>query len=199
MNIYATKIPMSWVDTKDGKIKFLEFKNAKDPKGTIHYAVRQNRPDEFQLSKNFDAAMIEAIKAKGGIKTNMIIVKDVDTSYKGKLWMKIKDGTEIIVLDAVKKTPLFRKVVTGVDDFSKIKKDKEEVDEGLGDDDQKSDGMSGFRGSKSSSNSISPLMQYEALKKAYLKLDKKYVTNPASFLSELLTSLDKLGYTISHK
>ena len=127
MNIYATKIPMSWVDTKDGKIKFLEFKNAKDPKVTIHYAIRQNRPDEFQLSKNFDAAMIEAIKAKGGIKTNMIIVKDVDTAYKGKLWMKIKDGCEIIVLDAINKKPLFRKVVTGVDDYSKIKKDSEET------------------------------------------------------------------------
>jgi hypothetical protein len=127
MNVYATKIPMSWVDTKEGKIKFLEFKNAKDPKGTIHYAIRQNRSDEFQLSKNFDATMIEAIKAKGGIKTNMIIVKDVDTSYKGKLWMKVKDGCEIIVLDAVNKKPLFRKVVTGVDDYSKIKKDSEDI------------------------------------------------------------------------
>jgi hypothetical protein len=73
------------------------------------------------------------------------------------------------------------------------------VDEGLGDDDQKSDGMSGFRGSSSSSDSISPLMQFEALKKAYLKLDKQHVSNPAVFLSELLSSLNKLGYTISHK
>jgi hypothetical protein len=132
MNVYATKIPMSWVSSKEGPLKFLEFKNAKDPKGTINYVLRQNRPDEFQLSKNFDAAMIEAIKAKGGSKTNMIIVKDVDTSYKGKLWMKIKDGTEIIVLDAVKKVPIFRKVVNGVDDFSKVKKtDAEGINESI--------------------------------------------------------------------
>jgi len=128
MNVYASKIPMSWVDTKDGKMKFLEFKNAKDPKGTIYYAVRQSRPEEFQLSKNFDAAMVEAIKVKGGIKTNMIIVKDVTTSYKGKLWMKIHDGTEIIVLDAVNKKPIFRKVINGKDDFSNVKQD---MDEGI--------------------------------------------------------------------
>ena len=126
MNVYASKVPMSWVDTKEGKMKFLEFKNAKDPKGTIYYALRQNRPDEFELSKNFDAAMIEAIKAKSGIKTNMIIVKDVTTSYKGKLWMKIHDGTEIIVLDAVNKKPIFRKVVNGKDDFSNVKQDMDE-------------------------------------------------------------------------
>ena len=126
MNVYASKVPMSWVDTKEGKMKFLEFKNAKYPKGTIYYALRQNRPDEFQLSKNFDSAMIEAIKAKGGIKTNMIIVKDVTTSYKGKLWMKIHDGTEIIVLDAVNKKPIFRKIVNGKDDFSNVKQDMDE-------------------------------------------------------------------------
>ena len=128
MNVYASKIPMSWVDTKDGKMKFLEFKNAKDPKGTIHYVLRQNRPDQFELSKNFDAAMVEAIKAKGGIKTNMIIVKDVTTHYKGKLWMKVHDGTEIIVLDAVNKKPIFRKVVNGKDVFPTT---GEEVSEGV--------------------------------------------------------------------
>lgn len=117
INVYASKIPMAWVSTKTGdKIKFLEFKNAKNPKANIYYGLRQTRPEGFELSKNFDAAMIEAIKAKGGIKTNMIVVKGVDTKYTGgKLWMLLNDGCEIIVIDAVTKTPKFRKVVNGTD------------------------------------------------------------------------------------
>ena len=117
INVYASKIPMQWVSTKTGdKIKFLEFKNAKDPKGTIHFGLRQTRPEGYELSSNFDAAMIEAIKAKGGIKTNMIVVKGVETKYTGgKLWMVLKPGCEIIVLDAIAKTPKFRKVVEGQD------------------------------------------------------------------------------------
>ena len=117
INVYASKIPMQWVSTKTGdKIKFLEFKNAKDPKGTIHFGLRQTRPEGFELSNNFDAAMIEAIKVKGGIKTNMIVVKGVETKYTGnKLWMVLKPGCEIIVLDAVAKTPKFRKVIDGQD------------------------------------------------------------------------------------
>lgn len=117
INVYASKIPMQWVSTKTGdKIKFLEFKNAKNPKANIYYGLRQVRPEGFELSKNFDAVMIEAIKAKGGIKTNMIVVKGVDTKYTGgKLWMLLNDGCEIIVIDAVTKTPKFRKVVNGTD------------------------------------------------------------------------------------
>lgn len=117
INVYASKIPMAWVSTKTGdKIKFLEFKNAKNPKANIYYGLRQTRPEGFELSKNFDAAMIEAIKTKGGIKTNMIVVKGVDTKYTGgKLWMLLNDGCEIIVIDAVTKTPKFRKVVNGTD------------------------------------------------------------------------------------
>ena len=88
INVYASKIPMAWVSTKTGdKIKFLEFKNAKNPKANIYYGLRQVRPEGFELSKNFDAAMIEAIKAKGGIKTNMIVVKGVDVKFTGgKQW-----------------------------------------------------------------------------------------------------------------
>jgi hypothetical protein len=117
INVYASKIPMQWVSTKTGdKIKFLEFKNAKDPKGTIYFGLRQTRPEGYELSSNFDAAMIEAIKAKGGIKTNMILVKGVETKYTGgKLWMVLKPGCEIIVLDAIAKTTKFRKVVEGQD------------------------------------------------------------------------------------
>lgn len=117
INVYASKIPMAWVSTKTGdKIKFLEFKNAKNPKANIYYGLRQVRPEGFELSKNFDAAMIEAIKAKGGIKTNMIVVKGVDVKFTGgKQWMVLNDGCEIIVIDAVTKTPKFRKVVNGVD------------------------------------------------------------------------------------
>jgi hypothetical protein len=117
INVYASKIPMQWVSTKTGdKIKFLEFTNAKKPGAPIYYGLRQVRPEGFELSKNFDAAMIDAIKAKGGLKTNVIVVKGVDTKYTGgKLWMLLNDGCEIIVIDAVTKTPKFRKVVNGTD------------------------------------------------------------------------------------
>jgi hypothetical protein len=108
---------MQWVSTKTGdKIKFLEFTNAKKPGAPISYGLRQVRPEGFELSKNFDATMIEAIKAKGGLKTNVIVVKGVDTKFTGgKQWLVLNDGCEIIVIDAITKTPKFRKVVNGTD------------------------------------------------------------------------------------
>lgn len=117
INVYASKIPMQWVSTKTGdKIKFLEFTNAKKPGAPISYGLRQVRPEGFELSKNFDATMIEAIKAKGGLKTNVIVVKGVDTKFTGgKQWLVLNDGCEIIVIDAITKTPKFRKVVNGTD------------------------------------------------------------------------------------
>jgi hypothetical protein len=117
INVYASKIPMQWVSTKTGdKIKFLEFTNAKKPGAPITYGLRQTRPEGFELSKNFDTAMIAAIKAKGGIKTNMIVVKGVDVKFTGgKQWLVLNDGCEIFVIDAVTKKLKFKEVVNGVD------------------------------------------------------------------------------------
>lgn len=131
MNVYCSKIPMSWVETKTGKCKFLEFKNAKDPKGTIYYGLRQTRPEGFVLSDAFDKALIEAIRKVGGIKSNMIVVKGINVSYSGKQWMKPTDGCEIIVIDGIAKKPTFRQVVNGTDDYSSVKKqpETEESDE----------------------------------------------------------------------
>ena len=122
MNIYCSKIPMSWVDTKSGKIKFLEFRNLKEPKGTIYYGLRQGRPEGFDLSMAFDKAIVEAIKKVGGIKSNVIVIKGVTTTYSGKLWMKPQDVCEVIVIDGITKKPTFRSLINGKDDYSSVKK-----------------------------------------------------------------------------
>jgi hypothetical protein len=127
INVYASKIPMQWVSTKTGdKIKFLEFTNAKKPGAPITYGLRQVRPEGFELSKKFDEAMIKAIKAKGGIKTNMIVVKGVDTKFTGgKQWMVLNDGCEIFVIDAVTKKLILKQVVNGQD--TPVAKDVTEI------------------------------------------------------------------------
>jgi hypothetical protein len=125
INVYCSKIPMQWVTAKDGsKIKFLEFKNAKDPKGTILYGLKQGRPEEYELSNNFDSAMIKAIKAVGGIKTNVIVVKGISTKYNGKLWMKVQPNCEIIVIDGLTKRPKFREVISGTDKAKSVEVDE---------------------------------------------------------------------------
>lgn len=130
MNVYCSKIPMTWVETKTGKCKFTEWKNAKDPKGTIYYGLRQTRPEGFVLSDAFDKALIEAIRKVGGIKSNMIVVKDINVSYSGKQWMKPSDGCEVIVIDGLTKKPTFRQVVNGTDDYSSVKKQPEQEAQG---------------------------------------------------------------------
>ena len=130
INLIADKIPMDWVNTKNGKKKFIEFKKLKEPKGIIYHCLVANSPEDLKMTQSFNDLLISAIKIKGGLKSRALIVKNVSISYNGKQWLKITPESEVIVIDNNGVTAAdkiaFRGKVSGTDNWEAFKNKKQE-------------------------------------------------------------------------
>lgn len=132
-NLVCSKIPMDWFSIPEekggGKAKRIELSNLKSDGGApIYYTIRTKWPEGYELSQNFDQTLVNAIRAMANKRHDKIVVKNVRVGYSGKQWMYPTDGCEIIVVDAVKKVPIFKETVSG----KNPEKPKEEESNSLG-------------------------------------------------------------------
>lgn len=99
MNLISYKLPITWADTKTGRVKFLVFIDAETKKKIFHYMLRDNRVEGKDYLFSLDSLLKNAqamMKA-----SNMKIVLKGALVYRSgdRSWVTADNETKVIMLN----------------------------------------------------------------------------------------------------